>query len=134
MTSTSTRPPERPPESLAELLDALEGRPALSVEADLDVELDGHRATVVGYDDLVALDLPSVPALVSLARDRPVAVTDAAALLSTVGLTAELRVRGVPVARIGDAAVPSGLARRLGLGPVELVPESPLLALTRRRG
>nr|WP_284438514.1 hypothetical protein [Halomicroarcula laminariae] len=106
----------------------------MSVEADLDVELDGHRATVVGYDDLVALDLPSVPALVSLARDRPVAVTDAAALLSTVGLTAELRVRGVPVARIGDAAVPSGLARRLGLGPVELVPESPLLALTRRRG
>jgi len=51
-----------------------------------------------------------------------------------VGLTAELRVRGVPVARIGDEAAPSALARALGLGPVELVPEGAILALTRRRG
>lgn len=122
------------PESLAELLDKLEDRHSLAVEADLDVELDGDRATVVGYDDLVALDLPSVPAAISLYRGRPVAMMDAAALLSSVGLTAEVRVRGVPVARIGANAAPSGLARRLGLGPVELVPEGTLLALTRRRG
>jgi hypothetical protein len=133
---TTTSSPEHgdPPESLAELLDALEDRSELSVEADLDVELDGHRASVVGYDDLVALDLPSVPAAISLYRRRPVPVMDAAALLSAVGLTAEVRVRGVPVARIGADAEPSGLARRLGLGPVELVPDGGLLALTRRRG
>jgi len=134
VTATPTGQHGDPPETLAELLDDLEGRPELSVDADLDVALDGHRATVVGYDDLVALDLPSVPAALSLWRGRPVAVMDAAALLSSVGLTAEVRVRGVPVARIGDDAVPSGLARRLGLGPVELVPEGSLLALTRRRG
>lgn len=133
MTTTPTGQHGDPPETLAELLDDLEGRPALSVEADLDVDLDGHRASVVGYDDLVALDLPSLPAAISLYRDRPVAAMDAAALLSSVGLTAEIRVRGVPVARIGDDAVPSGLARRLGLGPVELVPEGAVLALTRRR-
>lgn len=134
MTATPTGQRGDLPATLAELLDELEGRPALSVEADLDVELDGHQASVVGYDDLVALDLPSVPAAVSLWHNRPIAVMDAAALLSSVGLTAELRVRGVPVARLGDDAVPSGLARRLGLGPVELVPEGTLLALTRRRG
>ena len=134
MTTTPTGQRGDPPETFAELLDDLERQPSLSVEADLDVDLDGHRASVVGYDDLVALDLPSLPAALALYRDGPLAVMDAAALLSSVGLTAELRVRGVPVARIGDAAVPSGLARRLGLGPVELVPEGPVLALTRRRG
>ena len=134
MTTTPTGQHGDTLETLAELLDALEGRPALSVEADLDVELDGHRARVVGYDDLVALDLPSVSAALSLYRDRPVDVMDAAALLSSVGLTAEVRVRGVPLARIGADAVPSAFARRLGLGPVELVPEGALLALTRRRG
>jgi len=134
VTTTQTGQHDDPPETLAELLDDLEGRPALSVEADLDVDLDGHRASVVGYDDLVALDLPSLPAAISLYRRRPVAVMDAAALLSSVGLTTEVRVRGAPVARVGDDADPSGLARRLGLGPVELVPEGAVLALTRRRG
>lgn len=134
MTATPTGQHGDTFETLAELLDALDGRPALSVEADLDVELDGHRAGVVGYDDLVALDLPSVPAAVSLYRDRPLDVMDAAALLSSVGLTAEIRVRGAPLARFGADAAPSGLARRLGLGPVELVPEGSLLALTRRHG
>ena len=134
MTTTPTRQHAAPPETLAELLDDLEQRASLSVEADLSVELDGHSASVVGYDDLVAVDLPSLPALLALYRDSPAPVMDAAAVLSSVGLTAELRVRGVPVARIGDAAEPGGLARRLGLGPVELVPEGPVLALTRRRG
>lgn len=134
MTTTPTGEHGDPLETLAELLDELEDRPELSVEADLELYLDGHRASVVGYDDLVALDLPSVPAAISLWHNRPVAVMDAAALLSSVGLTAEVRVRGVPLARIGADAVPSGLARRLGLGPVELVPEGAVLALTRRRG
>ena len=81
MTATPTGGHGDPPATLAELLDDLEGRPALAVEADLDVELDGHPASVVGYDDLVALDLPSIPAVVSLWRNRPLAVMDAAALL-----------------------------------------------------
>ena len=131
---TTTPRHSDPPETLAELLNDLEQRPALSVEADLRVDLDGHRASVVGYDELVALDLPSLPAALGLWRDRPFTTMDAAALLSSVGLTAEVRVRGVPLARLGDAATPNGLARRLGLGPVELVPEGALLALTRRRG
>jgi len=134
VTPTPTGAHGDPPESLAELLDDLESRPELSVEANLALDLDGHRASVVGYDDLVALDLPSVPAAISLWHNRPVDTMDAAALLSSVGLTAEVRIRGVPVARLGADAVPSGLARRLGLGPIELVPEGSLLALTRRRG
>ena len=134
MTTTPTGQRGGLPETLAELLDAIEDRPALSVAADLEIEVDGHQASVVGYDDLVAFDLPSLSGALSLYRDRPVESMDAAALLSSVGLTAELRIRGAPVARLGDAAAPSALARRLGLGPVELVPEGVVLALTRRRG
>jgi hypothetical protein len=130
----ATRQHDGPPETLAELLDDLEQRPSLSVEADLTLEVDGYTATVVGYDDLVAVDLPSLSAARSLWRGRPVELMDAAAVLSSVGLTAELRIRGVPVARIGDVAVPSTVARWLGLGPVELVPEGAVLSLTRRRG
>jgi hypothetical protein len=134
VTTISTGQRTDPAATLAELLDALENRPALAIEADLTVEIDGHSLTVTGYDDVVAVDFPSLSALRTLRRDTPVETMDAAAVLSSIGLTAEIRLRGVPIARIGDDADPSSLARRLGLGPVELVPEGPLLALTRRRG
>ncbi|MDS0277280.1 hypothetical protein NDI85_05710 [Halomicroarcula sp. S1AR25-4] len=135
MTTTTERRNHEPIETVAELLDAIEGRPSLGVEADLDVEVDGYGLTVVGYDDVVAVDLPSLPAALSLWRRLPVDTMDVAAALASVGLTVEVQTRGVPVARIGAAADPSPVARRLGLGPVELVPEGPVLAaVTRRRG
>jgi len=134
VTTISTRHRTEPVESLAELLDALEGRPSLAVDADLTVEIDGHALSVVGYDDVVAVDFPSLSALRSLWRSATVETMDAAAVLSSVGLTVELRVRSAPVARVGDAATPSRLAQLLGVGPVELVPDGVLVALTRRRG
>lgn len=133
MTTLSTR--QAPAATVAELLDALEDRPSLAIEADLTVGMDGHALSVTGYDEMVAVDLPSLPALVSLWRDRPVEAMDAAAVLSSADLTAELRVRGVPVARIGADADPGPGARLLGPGPVEVVPEGAVLAaVTRRRG
>ena len=122
-----------PLSTLAELLDALADEPDLAIEADLRVSVDGHRVTVSGYDDLVAIDCPSFLALRPLrARDGDRAMDLAAGLAST-GLTLELRVRGVPVARLGDAADPSPVARALGLGPVQLFYADVLLALVRRR-
>jgi len=123
-----------PAETVAELLDGLERRPDLAIEADLTVTLDGHTVAVTGYDEMVAVDIPSIRAARSLWGGLPVDRTDGAAVLSSIGLTVEIRVRGVPVARLGDDATPSRLATRLGLGPVELVPDGLLMALTRRRG
>lgn len=135
MTTDTERAHQEPVETVAELLDALEDRPSLAVEADLAVEIDGHGATVVGYDEVVTVDVPSLPAALSLWRGLPVDSMDLAAVLASVGLTAELQVRGVPVARVGEDATPSTAARRLGLGSVELVPDGvPLAAVTRRRG
>ncbi|MFC7249763.1 hypothetical protein ACFQJ5_07925 [Halomicroarcula sp. GCM10025324] len=119
----------------AELLDRLERRPDLAIDCDLDVTIDGTTVNVLGYEDLVAVDCPSVRSAVDLARRHRTESMDAAAALASTGLTAELRVRGVPLARVGDGARPSRLAQWLGLGPVELVPEGALLAaVTRRRG
>jgi uncharacterized Zn-binding protein involved in type VI secretion len=135
VTTTPIRQHGGPVETVAELLDVLDDRPSLAVDADLTVTVDGHTATVTGYEDLVALDLPSLPATLALWRDLPTETMDAAAVLASVGLTVEIRVRGVPLARVGDTAVPSTAAKVLGLGPVELVPDGALLAaVTRRRG
>jgi hypothetical protein len=120
--------------TVGDLLAVIERRPDLVVDADLTVEKDGTAFAVRGYDDLVTVDLPSFGAALDLWRDRPVEGTDAAAVLAAAGLTAEIRVRGAPVARLGADAVPSSLAKRLGLGPFELVVEGALLALISRRG
>ncbi|MFU1782194.1 hypothetical protein ACM16X_12490 [Haloarcula japonica] len=125
MTATAT--------TVGDLFAVIERRPALAIDADLTVEKDGTAFAVRGYGDLVAVDLPSLGAALELWRDRPVDGPDAAAALDAAGLTAELRVRGAPVARLGADAVPSGLAERLGLGPLELLVDGLLLALTPRR-
>lgn len=120
-----------PGTTVAELLEALDDRPSLAIDAELTVSADGAQLSVVGYDDLVAIDLPSFAAAIRLWQQLGSSSMDAAAALASVGLTAEVRIRGVPVARLGDDAEPSSLARALGIGPVELVPEGSLLALSR---
>ncbi|WP_324756679.1 hypothetical protein [Haloarcula montana] len=133
--TTIQRSADDPIETVAELLDVIERRPSLAVEADLTVTVDDTTVSVTGYDDVVAADVDSFGPVVALWRRYGDRTMDGAAALASVGLTAELRVRGVPVARLGSEADPSPLARHLGLGPVELVPEGPLLAaITRRRG
>ncbi|EMA07645.1 hypothetical protein SAMN05443574_106162 [Haloarcula vallismortis] len=120
--------------AVGDLFDLIERKPDLLVDADLTVERDGVAFTVRGYDDLVAVDLPSLGAAFSLWRDRPVQGRSVAAALAAAGLTAEIRVRGAPVARLGADAVPSPLAKRLGFGPVQLFLDGALLAITPRRG
>jgi hypothetical protein len=120
--------------TVGDLFDLIERKPDLLVDADLTVERDGVAFTVRGYDDLVAVDLPSFGAALDLWRDGPVEGTDAAATLAAAGLTAEIRVRGAPVARLGADAVPSPLAKRLGLGPIQLFLDGALLALMPQRG
>jgi len=120
--------------TVGDLFAIIERRPDLLVDADLTVAKDGTAFAVRGYDDLVAVDLPSFGAALALWQDRPVNGMDAAAGLAAAGLTAELRIRGAPVARLGADAVPGSLAKRLGLSPVELLADGLLLALTPQRG
>lgn len=98
------------------------------------MEVDGQELAVRGYDDLVTVDLPSFTAIATLWRQQQIGTMDAAAALAAAGITVEIQLRGAPVARLGSTAVPSGLAQRLGPGPIELCPEGALLALTPLRG
>lgn len=118
--------------TVAELMDTLEQRPDLAIDADLTVTIDGRTMTITGYGDTVAVDLPSLASSFSLWRTLPADEMDLAAGLSSVGVTAELRVRGVPLARLGDSAVPSWIGDRIGIGPVEIFPEGIALAVLTR--
>jgi uncharacterized Zn-binding protein involved in type VI secretion len=131
----TTRQQSEPITTVAALLDTLEQRPDLAIDADLTITVNGNPMTVTGYGDTVAVDVPSLSGLVSLWRGLPAGEMDLAAGLSSIGLTTEVRVRGVPLARLGDSAVPSWIADRIGIGPVELLPEGiALAALTRSHG
>jgi hypothetical protein len=118
--------------TLAALLDSLEQRPDLDLDADLTVTVADQAMTVAGYGDTFAFDLPSLTGAISLWRSLPVGHMDIAAMLSSVGLTAEVRVRGVPLARLGDTAVPSRISDWMGLGSIELLPEGIALAALSR--
>jgi hypothetical protein len=93
----------------------------LTVDTDLDVEVDGQPIAVTSSEDRVFLELPSVLALVRIAR-RPPAVDLRAidATLRRTDLAVELRVRRRTVAALGADTRPSYLLGRLGIEPVEL--------------
>lgn len=93
----------------------------LTVDTDLDVEVDGHPVTVTSSEDRVFLELPSVLALARIARRRPaVDLAPIDATLRRTDLAVELRVRHRTVAALGADTRPSILLGRVGVEPVEL--------------
>jgi hypothetical protein len=93
----------------------------ITVDTDLDVEVDGQPIAVTSSEDRVFLELPSILALVRLARRPPafdLAPIDAG--LRRGDLAVEIRVRRRTVAALGADTRPSLLLRRAGIEPVEL--------------
>ncbi|WP_227133765.1 hypothetical protein [Halorubellus salinus] len=93
----------------------------LTVDADLDVEVNGDPVAVTSTEDRVFLEFPSVLAFVRAAR-RPPAVDyrPIDAVLRASDLAVEVRVRHRTVAALGADTRPSLLLRRLGIDPMEL--------------
>lgn len=92
--------------------------PPFAVEADLDVTVAGETVGVEGHGDLVVIDAPSFAALRALRRGvgrLPPAVAPGRA--ADAGVTVDLRVRGVSVARIDPDADAGRLAVALGVAP-----------------
>lgn len=88
--------------------------PRLAVEAAIDVSVDGETVRVDGYGDLVVVDAPSFAAARALRRG--VGTLAALAPTMTAGVTVDVRVRGVSVARIAPGS-PGRLAPLLGTAP-----------------
>jgi hypothetical protein len=90
---------------------------ALSVDADLDLAVDGAECRVWSEDDRVFVEAPSLSAARSLLSGVDVLPVDqgrVAGELAEAGLTVEVRVRRSPVARLGAGVQPSFVAERAG--------------------
>ncbi|MEF8851710.1 MAG: hypothetical protein V5A44_07095 [Haloarculaceae archaeon] len=90
---------------------------ALSVEADLDVTVDGRRCAVWTEDGVVVVNAPSLATareLLAGVDALPVSQRRVAGELADATVTAEVRVRHAPVARLGSGVDPSPLAELAG--------------------
>ena len=111
----------------------------LKVLADLQLAVDGEDIDIRGTGDRIVIDLPSLRAGRRLLASGPFA-TDCAQTTGRVhealrisGLTAEVRLRGDSIARIGAGARPGSFGRLLNLDGVEVRPTQPVRAALRRR-
>ncbi len=111
----------------------------LEVLADLQLAVDGEDIDIRGTGDHIVVDLPSLRAGRRLLSSGPFATNRARTtgrvheVLRISGLTAEVRLQGDPIARLGAGARPGTLGRLLNLDGVEVRPTRPLRAAVRRR-
>ncbi len=110
------------------------------IEADLDLVVDGEAVTVRGTGDTIVIELSSLHAgqhLMNTAplrgRTRRERLTRASRLLRTAGLTAEVRLQGETLARVGADARPGGVMRLLDLPDVEVRARSTVREAARQR-
>lgn len=112
----------------------------LTIEADLDIAVDGETVHVHGAGDHLIVDVPSLRTGRTLMRSGPFAGQRAEplgrfqALLAEAGLTAEVRVGGQTFARMGKGVETSRAAKLLRLGDIEVRFSQPLVASMRRNG
>jgi hypothetical protein len=111
----------------------------LEVLADLRLAVDGEAIDIRGTGDRLVVDLPSLRAGRRLLSSGPFAHHQARTAarvheaLELSGITAEVRLQGACIARIGAAAQPGLLGRLLPVPGVEVTPAPPLRAALRRR-
>lgn len=112
----------------------------LEVLADLQLAVDGDDIDIRGTGDRIVVDLPNLRAGRRLLTSGPFASGQRARTTGRIhealrisGLTAEVQLRGDPVARLGADARPGGVGRLLNLDGIEVQPTRPLRAALRRR-
>ena len=113
--------------------------PPLDIDADLDLQVDGETVRVRGTGPQVVVELPSLRAGAALMRSGPFQTRRRARLdlidrlLRRAGLTAEVRLSGALLARLGTGSRPGAVARLLRLGALEVRPTRSLGTFVRRR-
>jgi hypothetical protein len=110
------------------------------IEADLDLVVDGEAVTVEGTGDTIVIDVSSLDAAQHLLNTAPLQgrsprerITRASNLLRTAGLTAEVRMQGDTIARIGADAQAGSIGRLLNLPDVEVRAGSTVRKAVRQR-
>lgn len=108
--------------------------PALVVEADLELDVEGHPVSVSGSGEHLTVATPTVEGAMAVLRGlgtlsdliEPVGSRFAAADLS-----ADVETCGVVIARIGPYVEPTALSRLLGVAPARVWPGAVCRALLR---
>jgi hypothetical protein len=113
---------------------------SLHVLADLTLTVEGEQVAIRGEGDRIVIDLPSLQAGRKLAQAGPFSQTQRAEgvarlheILTSQNLTAEVRLYGDVLARVGAEARPGAISRLLNLGAVEVRPARPVVSAARRR-
>ena len=113
--------------------------PPLNVMADLALSVDGEDVRVVADGDVIAVELADVRAARKLLRVAPMGLPRAERLrqlhdaLAAAGLTAEVRLYGEAVARLGKGAQPGRTSRLLRLDRLEVRPGRSIASAARRK-
>lgn len=120
-------------EVLAVLEAAANDSPALAVEANLSLTVDGTKLAVSAPTDRLRVQIPSLTAAASLfgsERERAPALSRA---MAAAGVTAEIRIGDAVVAVLGEEALPDPVTASLFGEGVEFRPGGVLAAALRFR-
>ena len=118
-------------EVLAALEAAATDSPALSVDANLTLAVDGTKLAVSAAEDRIRVQVPSVRAATSLFGSQRQRLPAIAGALADTGLTAEIRIGDAVVALLGGAATPGQLSSAIWGEAVEIRPGELLAAALR---
>ena len=120
-------------EVLAALGAAASDSPALSVDANLTLTVDGTELAVSTPEDRIRVQISSVRAATSLFGSQRQRLPAVSARLADAGLTAEIRIGDAVVALLGGAATPGQLSSAIWGEAVEIRPGELFAAALRLR-
>jgi hypothetical protein len=118
-------------EVLAVLERAATDSPALSVDANLTLTVDGTKLAVSASGERIQVQVPSVRAAASLFGSERQRLPAVSGTLADNDLTAEIRIGDAVVALLGAAASPARLSRAIWGDAVEIRPTEAVAAALR---
>lgn len=101
--------------------------PALVVEADLDLTVEGNPVGIAGSGTHLTVTTPTIEGAITVLRSLgPLSesVEPFGSRFVAAKLSADVEVAGVVIARIGPYVVPNTLSRLLGIDPARLYPRA----------
>lgn len=99
--------------------------PALAVEADLRLTVEGHSVEISGSGTHLRIATPSIAGTIAVLRSLGT-ISDLIEPLGTrfveANLSADVEANGVVIARVGPHIEPNALSRALGIAPARAWP------------
>jgi hypothetical protein len=101
--------------------------PALAVEADLSLTVEGQPVSISGSGEHLTISIRTVRGAIAVLRNIGVLADLIEPLGSRVvdaNISADVETSGVVVARLGPYVEPNALSRRLGVAPARIYPKA----------